>query len=393
MSETNAQPGARRRKRRLPLLIGLFVIVVAVVVILALVQNGGGSPVASADESDSTAVEPGEERDGDEKGDKDGDKNGDDRVPIEVASVSRSDVPAFFTGTAVLEAENEAEIIARAAGNVEAIHVEEGDRVHEGSLLLELDGREQEIALQEAKASTERLRHELQRLESLYEQSLASERDLIGTRAEFGAAEARQEAASLTATYTQVRSPFDGVVTQRFIGLGQPVAPGAPLFRVADFNPLLVRVFMPERVVQKISVDQRVRIEADAKPDIEYSGRVARIAPVVDRRTGTIKVTLELDKNDEGTLMPGSFVRVFIETDRHAEALVVPGRAVVEEGGESFVYRAESDSVRRVRVEAGYVHGDLTEILTGLEEGERVVTAGQGSLKDGTKVRIINAED
>jgi len=190
-----------------------------------------------------------------------------------------------------------------------------------------------------------------------------------------------------------VRSPFDGVVTQRFIGLGQPVAPGAPLFRVADFNPLLVRVFMPERVVQKISVDQRVRIEADAKPDIEYSGRVARIAPVVDRRTGTIKVTLELDKNDEGTLMPGSFVRVFIETDRHAEALVVPGRAVVEEGGESFVYRAESDSVRRVRVEAGYVHGDLTEILTGLEEGERVVTAGQGSLKDGTKVRIINAED
>jgi len=82
--------------------------------------------------------------------------------------VVRGDVPAFFSGTAVLEAENEAEIIARTTGRVQTLHVEEGDRVRKDQLLLELDGREQEIVLQEARATAENLRHELNRLQAMF---------------------------------------------------------------------------------------------------------------------------------------------------------------------------------------------------------------------------------
>lgn len=389
----NADPHVpvRRRRRLLPALALLIVIIGGgAFVVIQLLDRGTPPAVADSDtgavsdstatdESDSTKKEDGEE----------GDEEKPDPVPVEVASVERRDVPSFFSGTATLEAENEARILARAAGQIVRLPVEEGQRVREGELLLELDGDEQAINLEERKADLLQLEHDMQQKKTLFERDLGSESEYINTKAQYEAAVARRRAAELAYEFTKVEAPFSGIVTQRLVGIGEHTAVGQELFHLADPDPLRAQVYMPEREVGRIHVGQEVEIRSDTGPGATYHGSVSLIAPIVDRRTGTVKVTVALTAND-GRLRPGSFVRVFIETDRHPNALIVSERAIVEQGGEAFVFVVdEENKVRRTRVETGYAYEDDVEILTGLDEGTRVVTAGQGSLKDDLEVRVI----
>jgi len=116
---------------------------------------------------------------------------------------------------------------------------------------------------------------------------------------------------------------------------------------------------------------------------------VRMVSPIVDTRSGTVKVTVEI--NDKTDLRIGAFVRVQITTDVHKDALVVPKLALLEEGGETYVYRADADSVLKVRVQTGYADEDMAEILVGLNQGDRVVTVGHGGLQHGSRIRDLGA--
>ena len=272
--------------------------------------------------------------------------------------------------------------------------VEEGDVVTKGQLLVELDGGEQKILLEERKADLITLKHELDRQQALFDKNLGSESELLGTKARFEAAEARRRAAELSVGFTQVRAPFAGVVTLRSVDLGEHVSTGTELFQLADATPLLGSIFMPERQVNRVAVGQAVEVRSDAAPERTFMGHIQRVAPVVDSRTGTVKVTVELDGEENAPLVPGSFVRVLVETDRHENALTIPERALVLQGGETFAYRLDDEFVaHRVRIETGYSFDDAVEVLSGLEAGDRIVTAGQGALKDESEVRIIGEPD
>jgi membrane fusion protein (multidrug efflux system) len=191
--------------------------------------------------------------------------------------------------------------------------------------------------------------------------------------------------------YTRVKAPFAGRITRRMVNAGQNVALGTHLVSIADLDPLLARVHMPEKEVDRIRIGQTVRIVPDARPNETYAGRVTLVAPAVDLRTGTVKVTVALDGKPD-RLRPGAFVRAQITTDIHPQALVIPKRALLSEGGEHFVFRAVADSVVRVRVETGYEDDRLTEVVVGLKSEDRVVTVGQGAIRHGTKVREIVAK-
>lgn len=131
---------------------------------------------------------------------------------------------------------------------------------------------------------------------------------------------------------------------------------------------------------------QQVSIEPDNAPGTRFAGRVVRIAPEVDERTGTVKVTVET----EGGAMPGSFARVKVVTDTRRGTLSVPRRGLLSDAGEFFVYVAEADSVRKVSVRVGYQNEEYSEILGGVEEGDSVVVVGAGAIRTGTKVKILD---
>lgn len=136
---------------------------------------------------------------------------------------------------------------------------------------------------------------------------------------------------------------------------------------------------------------QRATITVDALGQTEFTGRVDRISPVVDPSTGTIKVTVEV-RDPSMSLKPGMFARINIVHNVHAGALLAPRDAIVEEDDESAVFVVSDSTAYRRVVKTGYVNSVHIEVLEGLALGDTVVTTGKGSLRDSSKVEMVNVK-
>ncbi|MEK7329926.1 MAG: efflux RND transporter periplasmic adaptor subunit, partial [Candidatus Eisenbacteria bacterium] len=145
----------------------------------------------------------------------------------------------------------------------------------------------------------------------------------------------------------------------------------------------------PEREQPRVRVGQTASLEVDAHPGKAFPARITLVNPVVDRSNGTFKVTLEV-RDPEGLLRPGSFARVRLRTGVFDEALLLPRRATLNEDGEDFVFVAGGDTVARVPVRIGAISGDTAQILAGLAPGDRVVSIGQGGLKQGSHIKPVH---
>jgi membrane fusion protein (multidrug efflux system) len=194
--------------------------------------------------------------------------------------------------------------------------------------------------------------------------------------------------AQLELNYSAIRAPIDGVISNRFIKAGNMVNVNDPAFKINDFDPLNAVLYIPERHMKKLKCDQQVDIKVDAAPDEVFTGYVKRISPVVDPESGTCKVTIEAT-DPLNKLKPGMFGRVSIIYDTHHQTLLVPKEALMAEDKETAVFVVNDSIAFRKVIETGYVNGTHVEILAGVEEGDTVVTIGQTSLKDSSKVEII----
>ncbi len=369
----------KSRRSRL-ILFGAFLLVAASG--LLVVQQAGnrrGEALAAADTLSAGGDEGGKDKDGKEA----------PPVPVETALAAARDLPAYFNATGSIEARRRVDLIAKAQGQITAIKVEEGDRVREGQVLLELDHREEEIRLAEARVRAETAARELTRIQGLTERELGSERDFEMARKEAEVAKAEVELAQVMIDNKIVRAPFSGLIGTRNVQLGQTVNPGQALVGLVDVSPLELRLFLPEPVVHRLNVGQPVEIRPDVAPKTLLTGKVDRIAPTVDPATSTVKVTLRVDALGDAARV-GSFVRARITTDVHAEAVAVPKRALVPEAGATYLFVTEADTVRKVPVTIGYTDDDFAEVLSGVALGERVVTVGQGGLRPGSRVRDLD---
>jgi membrane fusion protein (multidrug efflux system) len=312
-------------------------------------------------------------------------------VPVEVAMVAQGDIASYWTGTATLEAEKETQVVAKVGGVVNSIWVEEGDYVRVGQVLAKLDDEKIAVQLEQAKANLDKLRSDYDRAQELYDANLVSDQEYQRARYEYESQKATYDLAALDLEYTSIRSPISGVVAERLIKVGNMVLPNSPAFKVTDPDPLLVVLHVPERQVGTLKEGQRASITVDALGQAEFSGSVERISPIVDPSTGTIKATVEVS-DPTRSLKPGMFARVNIVHDVHAGVLLAPRDAVIEEDDESAVFVVSDSTAYRRPVRTGYVNSVHIEILEGLALGDTLVTTGKGSVKDSSKVEMVNIE-
>jgi membrane fusion protein (multidrug efflux system) len=310
-------------------------------------------------------------------------------IPVETAQPTRGDVYAMYTGTAPVEAFAEADVIAKVDGEVRELLVEEGQDVGKGQVLARLDGDRLRLELNESEAKLRKLQRDYERNVDLKEKGLISDGDFERIKFEMDALEASFNLARLELDYTQIRAPIDGVVSERYVKMGNTVSVGEPLFRVTSLNPLVAYLHVPEREYRNIEAGQPVSIDIDALPDEPVIATVSRVSPIVDPQTGTFKITVEI-VDDERRIKPGMFGRIGVVHDVHTNALQVPRSAVVEDEGRTSVFVVENDVAVRKAVTLGYGNRGLVEITNGLEDGESVVTVGQTSLKQDSKVTVIN---
>ena len=309
-------------------------------------------------------------------------------IPVETALPTRGDIFAVYSGTAPIEAYADAIVIAKVGGEVREVLAEEGDDVRNGQVLARLDGDRLRLEQQQAEANLRKLQRDYQRNVDLKGKGLISEGDFEKIRYEMEALQATFDLATLELGYTEIRAPIDGVVSERFIKIGNTIDINAQTFEITSLEPLISYLHVPEREYRNIEPGQEAIISVDALSGASFDAVVARVSPVVDPETGTFKISIEVSDASR-RLKPGMFGRIGIVFDLHANALQIPRSAIVESAGQSSVFVINEDSVERRLISTGYAESGQIEVLQGLDDTDEFVVVGQTSLKDGSRISVI----
>ena len=308
--------------------------------------------------------------------------------PVELSEVTSGRISTFLETTTTLEARNATDLVARRGGQVVALPIEEGAYVTRGQVLARLDDTEERLAVERTQLAWEVAKRELDRGKQLEAQSYLSQKELDDLELAVRNMWVALEQARYELSQMRIEAPFAGRVVERMINLGENLTAGKACFRVVDFHPLRARLYFPERDLQRVRVGQEAELTLDTHPGRTFRAQVALVNPVVDRNNGTFKVTLDLPNPNE-QLRPGAFARVRVQTGTFSDALLLPRRGVLTEDGDSYVFIARGDSVQKIGVTLGAVEHDTAQILSGLVEGDSVVTVGQGGLKPGSKIKPV----
>lgn len=380
----------RNKKGRLASL-GAIVLILLAVAAVALKRPSSQSRVAVASADSSITTDSSKVEKVSTKGKKKGKNEKEEPpVPVEVAVAGPRDIPATFTATGSLEAKRQVKLIAKSGGQIIKLPVEEGDFVKQGAVLLELEHRAEELKLEQNKVRAETAQRELDRAQGLMSKELGSAQDLEKRKDDAQVAQLDLHMSEVELDNKIVRAPFPGQVTVRDVQLGQTVNIGQSLIEVADVSPLQLKLYLPEKMVGRLAAGQAVNLFSDVDPSMRLQGVVERISPAVDPATSTVKVTLHVDAGS-GHARVGTFVRAHITTDVHRGAVSVPKKALVPEAGVTYLFLAEADTVRKVPVTTGYQDESYVEIVSGVTSGAKVVSVGQGGLRDGSKIKRLDS--
>jgi len=314
-----------------------------------------------------------------------------EKAPVETAVVARGPISAFLSFNTTLETEAMVDIYPQTTGQVEALHVEEGRIVKAGEALLKIEDSEMRLDADESRGNYEQLKRNFTRTEDLFQRKLINRQDYETQAYQLEQARLRFERATLRHAYTTVRAPFDGVISTREAQVGARVATGTKLFSMVKLDEVVAKVFVPGRYLPIVAINQNAIVTSEFLPDRVFKGWVKRISPVIDPKSGTFKVTVGVRGDRPAELPPGLFVSVRVITNTHDQAVLIPKRAVVYEGGERYIFTVKNDVATKRKLQIGFEDPQHVEAVAGIEPGTEVIVVGQNGLKDGAQVRSVNA--
>jgi membrane fusion protein (multidrug efflux system) len=309
------------------------------------------------------------------------------------ASIVRVEMPSRDTVTYTLQSTGDvvamqaASIVAKVGGSLDRVRANIGDRVQAGQSLALIDTTELALTTGQtgatfaaAKATFERTRH-------LLAENLVSRQDFDNAEAAMMVAEANSRTAQARLGYANITAPFAGTVTARQFDAGGVVSAGTVLFTLADFDSVKVVVNVLEKDVPLVTVGAKAKVVADALPGDTFAGRVGRTSDAVDPATRTMRAEIFV-ANPAHRLKPGMYASADLFLFQHPDAVTVPAAAVLRAAGDTFVYVVERDTARRKKVSTGIEQGTRTEIVSGLDGGESLITTGQRYVKDASPVTV-----
>lgn len=206
---------------------------------------------------------------------------------------------------------------------------------------------------------------------------------------QLASAKGKYENAEAQLDFSEIRSPIDGVVTERPLYAGETAAAGTPLITVMDTRELLAKTHLPEQQAQMLTVGEPATVMVDGTGE-SVEGKVSMVSPALDPGSTTIEVWIKIP-NEDGKLKAGAPVRVRIASQTVKDALVIPKEAVLTgEQGKKTVMVVGSDSVAHEReIKTGISNAEEVQVVSGLKAGETIVTAGAYAMADGTKVSVV----
>jgi len=301
---------------------------------------------------------------------------------VRVATVHTQSVSQVRDYTCTVEAEVKNNIAPQTPGRINRIFVEVGDHVVKGQKLVQMDASSlRQLELQIANQKTD-----FERIEKLYKIGGASKAEYDNAKMSL---EVNETSYANLKENTQLLSPITGIVTARNYDNGDLYA-GSPVLTIEQIRPVKLLINVSEQYFSRVQKGDVATIRLDALPGKEYEAKVTLVYPTINAATHTFPVELSLPNADEA-VRPGMFARATLNFGNE-QHIVVPDQAIVKQpgSGERFIYTYNADgTVSYVKVELGQRLGDSYELMGGVDNGSRIVVAGQSKLVDGAEVEII----
>ena len=336
-------------------------------------------------------------------------------LTVEVGTVRRARINAELTVVGNLIGETTVSVAPRAAGRLQDISVRLGDRVTRGQRIAKIEDfelveqiKQQEAGQQVAQATIRQREADLalaktnvERARSLFEREIQSKQILDDNEARYQSAQAQLDLARAQAQQSKARldelqinlsntiitSPVDGFIARRLVDPGASVGQNAPVVEVVDISRVRLIANVVEKDLKQLEAGDRTRVEVDAFPGETFTGRIARVSPVLDPQTRTAPIEVEIP-NPTSRLKPGMYARVSITLDTQEDALVVPATALVDLGGRRGVFLPLGGAAVFRMVQVGTEQQDIVQVVSGLTEGAEVITTGSGALRDGDRIVV-----
>jgi RND family efflux transporter MFP subunit len=320
---------------------------------------------------------------------------------VSVEKVSRKNLNSYLVLNGTVEPERLVKVYSRLSAYVKQKVKEEGAYVKKGDLLALLDDteigilhRQAKIELEQAQLTLNDEKINLERSETLKKTNMISDQDFQISQANYNKAKFDYQNKTenfknleLQLSYTKIVSPVEGYVTERLIEVGDRVNTNQHVYTVEDFNPLLIRVYVPSSDVVQLQEGMKAEITSEILDGRLFVGKLKLINPRIDVQSGTVKVTVEVfDKTMK--LKPGMFVEVKIVIGEKEDVLVIPRKSITYKQNKAYVFIFERMKVIQREITLGVTEEDHIEVVAGLKEGDTIVTVGIESLKDGMMVQV-----
>lgn len=326
-------------------------------------------------------------------------------INVQLEPAQKRSLRPYIEAIGTLDPSEEVTISAEIEGIVREVRVSEGSAVSKGMVLaviddidLSLEQKRAQASLKQVQATLANTEVEYKRKEALVKEELVTKQAFedVATRlaladAEVDRAKAALSLANQKLAKTKIYAPLSCFVKEKRISPGDYVKNGTPLFVIIQSNPIKLHFTVPERDVGKIRVRQEVTLKVQAFPDRDFKGTVNIIYPNLEEKTRTLKVEA-LVPNGDGLLKPGLFAKVILYTGEAKDMVVAPITSLLYEAEKVRVFVIEGDQAKEKPVKLGNKYGEVVEIVEGLSEGEKVVTAGQQNLSEGARVRVQTPE-
>lgn len=346
-------------------------------------------------------------------------------VAVETTAVRRGPIRelGLFSGTLIPK--TSFTVAPKISGKIKQLLVDIGDTVRQGQLVavLEDDEYRQQVAqaeadlrvaqanLAEANSTLEMVKRDLERTRSLHAKGIQSDSQLDSAVTQYEAQESRYKVAQaqeanrtsaletsrLRLSYTLIRAAWERgssvrYVGERFVTEGSMLSTNSAILSIIELHPITAVIFVTDRDSFRLQPGQETAILSSAFPDEPFAGRVARMSPLLNETSRQARVEIEI-QNPDSRLKPGMFITARVEYARRAEATLVPFSSVVQRGGQSGVFLADSGTMKAkfIPVKTGIVSGEWAEVVEPSGLSGEVVTLGQHLLEEGVGIILPQA--
>ncbi|MCX6175163.1 MAG: efflux RND transporter periplasmic adaptor subunit [Ignavibacteriales bacterium] len=326
---------------------------------------------------------------------------------VVIGKLIKGDIQSTESLTGDILPIQQASIFSKVNGTIEKNYVDIGTRVSNNQILALIDttiysqnAKQAKANYMQAMANNLNSKLNYERNKKLLEQKLVAQQDLDNAKAasdialaQLEAAEAVYNNAATQLSYCKITAPFQGTITKRNFDPGSYItattnAQGSVLFMLMNIDRLKTIVNVPERNVSYLSSVKEVIVTVDAIPNKKFGAKISKISQAIDLASRTMAVEIEI-VNSGSLLKPGMFATVQFVTEKKSNSNIIPNQIVLNDEKGDFVYALNSDtSVSKRYIKIGIRTDDKLEILSGLDETDRIVFVGQTLIKDKMKVKI-----